>query len=110
MATLTSTQIDRTGAVLALTEAASGGDVFQNTGHEFVQVANGNAGATRTVTFAITKLVDGVTPAGKAVTIPLSTTELIGPFPTEIYNNSDGNVSITYSDSAADVTLQVLRM
>lgn len=110
MATLTVTQIDRSGVVHTLGAAASGGDVFPNTGREFIVVRNAAAAATRTVTFALTRTVDSVTPAGKAVTLAQSTTRMIGPFPTELYNNSNGQVAVTYSDSAADVTVQVLRL
>lgn len=110
MATLTVAQIERGGVVHTLGSAAAGGDVFKNTGHEFLVVRNANGASTRTVTFAITQVVDGITPAGKAVTLALSTTRMIGPFPPEIYNNSDGNVSVTYSDSAADITVQAMRL
>jgi hypothetical protein len=109
MATLTATQIDRNGATQSLASAAAGGDEFANTGDEIFVVANGNGADPRTVTFAIEKEVDGVTPSGKAVTVAASATMFIGPFPTEIYNDVDGKVQVTYSDSAADLTVQVLR-
>ena len=111
MATLTVGQIDRSsGATYSLVSAAAGGDVFANNGKTFLVARNANGAATRTVTFAITQLVDGVTPAGKAVTIAASTTKVLGPFPTGIYNNTSGQVAVTYSDSAADITVQAFTL
>ena len=110
MATLTVAQIARTGAELDLDTADSGGDEFRNTGNEFLMVANANVGAARTVSFVVQKKIDGVTPDAREVEVGASTTMLIGPFPRAIYNDSDGYVQVTYSDSAADLTVQAFSL
>lgn len=110
MATLTVAQIARTGAELSLDTADSGGDEFRNTGNEFLMVANANVGDSRTVSFALQKTIDGVAPDAREVEVEASTTMLIGPFPPSIYNDGDGLVQVSYSDSAADLTVQAFRL
>lgn len=110
MATLTVAQISRVGAELDLDAADSGGDEFHNTGHEFLLVTNAHVGDARTVSFTLQKTIDGVAPDAREVEVAASTTMLIGPFQPSIYNDGDGMVQVTYSDSAADLTVQAFRM
>jgi hypothetical protein len=85
------------------------GDGFSNDGRTFIQVLNTN-GATRTLTIAIPVTVDGCAVAGKALTIPATTgNKYIGPFPPDIYNQSNGQVYLNWS-AVADVTFAVVRM
>lgn len=103
MAVLTVTTITRAG-VDAPVAAAAGGDVFTNTGREFVEVANA-AGASITVTVATT--IDGTSVTPISVTVPATTgRRKIGPFPPGTYNNSAGQVALTYS-AVTSVTVGV---
>jgi hypothetical protein len=61
------------------------------------------------VTATITKTVDGVTPAGKVITVAAGTTALFGPFPPSQYNNSAGQVAIGYS-ATTTITVQALQL
>ena len=115
MATLTASKIVEAGTTIsAYTSCASGGDVFVNTGIEFIQVENNHGSAARTVTVAavttdINDKTFGVLKKINVVkTIAAGQSAFIGPFPTEAYNNDTGTVSITYSDSAADMKIIVL--
>lgn len=109
MATLTIQPIARTGpTVLTPVAAAVGGDLMPNNGQEFLSVVNGS-GAAVTVTAAITKTTDGVTPAGKAITVAAGATVMFGPFPPTQYNDANGKVAFTYS-AVTTVTVQALQL
>ena len=111
MATLAATQVTRVGVTQTLAAAAAAGDQFANTGHEVFVVHNGHGADSRTVTFAIQQTVDGQSAStDKAVTVAHGVTKVIGPFPRAIYNDVNGFVQVTYSNSAADLTVQVLRV
>ena len=102
------TDINRTGIVPTLAAANADGHLLPNTGREFLMIANGDSGP-HTVSAAITKLVDGVTPAAKQITIAAGATKLFGPFAKEDYNNASGQVAITF-DGVTSVTVQALRL
>jgi hypothetical protein len=108
MAELTVQQLSRAGIELSLSAAAAGGDSFPNNGDTLFVVKNGNT-AERGVTFAIQRTVDSQSVTGRTVTAVTAATMLVGPFPTEIYNDSDGLVQVTYS-SEADLTVGALRV
>lgn len=109
-----------TGGGLQYTYAAvaSGGDTFANDGNTVLLVKNANA-ATRTVTADAVASLDkpgfGTVPiADSVLTVPGSGTNgglaMWGPFPPDRFNNSNGAVSLTYSDSGADLTIAVVRV
>jgi hypothetical protein len=108
MATLTIQPISRTVTALAVVAASVAGDLLPNNGQEFLAVVNASGGAV-TVTAAITKQTDGITPAGKAVVVPAGATVLFGPFPPSQYNDANGNVAITYS-AVTSVSVQALQL
>tara|TARA_Y100001973_G_C5152444_1_gene308861 strand:- start:819 stop:1187 length:369 start_codon:yes stop_codon:yes gene_type:complete len=113
MGALTVRSIVETGLTVPSYEtAASGGDTMTNTGKEFLLVKNSNgSAASREVTItAQTTSVDhttlGVLTKSNVVkSIAAGASALIGPFPTVAFNNTSGNIEITYSDSAADITI-----
>jgi hypothetical protein len=107
---LTVLDISRAGALKALTAANTDGHTIANTGKEFIEVANG-AGAPITVTIAwgTGGTIDGVTPTARTITVTNATSKLIGPFPPSLYNDANGNVTITFS-SVTTITCQALRV
>tara|TARA_R100000458_G_C8264805_1_gene239965 strand:- start:1304 stop:1669 length:366 start_codon:yes stop_codon:yes gene_type:complete len=116
MAALTVQTISEGGLVLPTYEtAASGGDTMANTGKEFLLVKNGHGSATRTVTVTAqtTSLahptLGTLSRDNIAVTIVAGKTVLIGPFYTEAFNTDAGNIAITYSDSAANITILAIK-
>lgn len=90
--------IKRTGLAPAYTAAdASNGETCPNNGSLFLHVKN-TGGAACTVTIATQGTVDGLAIADLAVSVPATTGDrLIGPFPPGIYNDSNGNIGVSYS-------------
>ena len=98
MATLTVRQITRAGVDAAtLVAAAGGGDEFQNDGQlTFFKVDN-DSGGELTVTFVSQKTVTSLAVADLPVAVAAAGEQLIGPFPADTFNDSDGLVQVTYS-------------
>ena len=93
MAELTVQTVSRSG-VTPTYQTLSASDTFSNDGQTVLLVKNGHSSEC-TVTAAITRTVDGVTPSGKAIVVPVTTGEkLFGPFPTADYGST---VTITTS-------------
>ena len=105
MAELTRQQISTAGIVPTLTAAAAAGDTVDNNGKTFLHVVNANVGDTRTVTINSLVACNQGFDHDIAVTVAASSEEFIGPFPQDRFNNSAGEIAITYSDSAADITI-----
>lgn len=100
MAILTVNQVTRDGVLYAVVAAAAGGDSFANDGRTLLAVYNAHGSAARTVSIDIQKAVDDQDPPSRTVTLTAGQTKLIGPFPTGIYNDPNGLVQVSYSDSA----------
>jgi len=86
--------------------AAASGDYFANDGQTFLIVKNGDA-SDHTVTAAIQASVDGVTPTGAAHNIVAGHTAILGPFPTGIYNDTNGRVQLSYSATTSMTCMAV---
>jgi hypothetical protein len=116
MAALTVQTASLSGVTPTFNTCASGGDSFLNDGNVFVEVVNAHVSQSRTVTFAAASATlthDGfgtVPVSNTAVTVAASTRKIIGPFPTARFNNSSGAVAVTYSDSAADLSMAVINL
>jgi len=103
-----------TGATLALSAAAAGGDSFANTGVEYFRIKNAHATDPRTVTFdspgtcshglAANAAHDVAVVVPGAASAPLNEV-VVGPFPVKRFNDTNSRVQVTYSDSAADLTV-----
>jgi hypothetical protein len=115
MATLTPQKIEETGLTIsAYTTCDSSGDDFVNTGVEFIQVQNNHASAARTVT--VTATTADISDATYGTLKKVNVTKIItatqsmffGPFKMLAFNDADGKVAITYSDSAADMKIIVV--
>ncbi len=111
MATLTVYDSPEAGGV-TFAAASSGGDVFPNDGKTlFVIVAT----ATRTVTATAqdtTATVPGFgacTKADAVQSVEINTTDVMGPFPVSAFNNSSGQVAITY-DNEAGLSVAAVRV
>jgi len=109
MATKSVQTIIRTGTGLtpAYTSCSGGGDVFPNAGNEVIHIKNGHSGA-QTVTIVSQSTVDGLAVADRAIAIPAGEERFIGPFPQGTYNNSSGQVELTYS-GVTSLTIAVLK-
>lgn len=103
MALLTVTKITRSGVLESLVAASSTGDQFPNDGKVFLVVRNGGAAAI-TVTVDATSSVKGVPFQDVQFSVAAGETRFAGPWPPEIFNDSNGRVNITYS-SVTSVTV-----
>jgi len=104
MATLTVQQIVIGGLEPAAEEAAAAlGDVFPNNGRTYLKVTD--TGTTAPVVTITSQVAcnQGETHT-YTVTVQSGEYRLIGPFPPNQFNNSSGQVEITYS-SETDVTV-----
>lgn len=115
MATLSIQTIVIAGVQAATATAAAGGDKFPNAnGDVFLEFRNDHTTLARTVTI-VAQYVGETDPPGRvktslAITATALTRKLIGPFNKKAFNDVDGNVNLTYSDSAADVKVGVFRL
>ncbi len=104
MATLSKQTFDEAGQDLTLSAAASGGDQFDNTGGDKPKliIKNGDtAGKTVTITAQNTSFEFGrsgkVVKQDQSLTVAAGSVGIMGPFATDAFNDSNGNVQITYS-------------
>lgn len=107
-ATLTPYTINRSNVDIAPVSAAGGGDEFANDGKKYFFAYNGDASPV-TITFETPGTVDGLAVADKAATIAAGDYALLGPFPPQWYNDSDGLVQVTYS-GVTSLTVRVLHI
>ena len=109
LTTLATQQIVRTGLTQALAAANADGSYVPNDGRMFLRVKNTN-GAPITVTVETPGTVDGLAIGDLAVVIPATTGDkVIGPFPPDTYNQSDGTIKVTFS-AVTDVTIGAFRL
>lgn len=98
------------GATVTPASAAGGGDTFVNNGKTLFRVTNGG-GSSVTVTFTAQNnyTMDGITLSSTniAVAVAAGATKVCGPFPPQIFNNSSGIVTVSYS-AATSVTVEAL--
>lgn len=106
MATLTAQQAVVAGVQLSYAAAAAGGDDFPNDGNTYVILRNSSAG--NVVTFAATGAEGGVDIGDLQVTVPAGESMLVGPFATHVFNDSSGQVAMTY-DTEANLSIAVFK-
>lgn len=109
MAELTVQTVDTSGVDDGnLTAAAGGGDEFENTyGNVLLRILNEDAGS-HTVTIASQKTIEGLALADQDVAVPAGESRLIGPFRTDVFNDSNNHVQLTYDD-VTSVTVGVFK-
>jgi len=109
MATLSVQQIIRSGLKPTYATAATGGDEFVNDGVFTFFHAKNAATPAIAVTFVTQKTVDGQAVGDRTVSLPDGEERMVGPFPTDVYNNANGRVAVTY-DAVASVTIAAIKM
>ncbi len=104
MGTLSVTEISASPNDLAASAvaAASGGDVFANDGRTLLYIINGATAVTVTATAQTTSFeksgVGTVTKANKTITVGANKEGLFGPFEKAAFDNSSGQVALSYDD------------
>lgn len=112
MATLTVSTLTRSGVIdLVATAVAADAaltDKFLNYGKEFLYVHNaGGSPCVVTLNFGPGATVDAVAPTNKTVTIAAGKDGMIGPFPTNFYNDANGYMNVHYDQVASVKVLPV---
>jgi hypothetical protein len=107
MATLSVESVDVDGLDPTMNSCAAGGDEFVNDGQVWVEIDNQDASDTD-VTFVTDKTVQDLAVADKVVTVPTTERRLIGPFSTDLFNDSDNKVQITY-EKVTSLTIGLFR-
>jgi len=95
MTALTVQQTTRAGLTPSYAAANVDGHSIPNTGAEILHIKT--VGTACTVTIPIPGTVDGQAVTSKTVVIGTSSERMIGPFPTNTYNQADGSVHFTFS-------------
>jgi hypothetical protein len=112
MADLTVNTAKRTsnGTAVAYESPAGAGagnpDHFVNDGHTYLYVVNGAVDAV--ITFITEVTTDGLAVTDLTATVLATTNRIIGPFPTNFYNDVDGKVEI-WVDDASNVQYAVIK-
>ena len=108
MADISKTSPTRSANTMPGVAASAGGDAFLNTGRELLVVEHTNGGGSDvTLTVTTTQTIDGEAVDDKTITIGAGERHLIGPFPTNIYNDQDGKVQLGWS-SETDIEVAVI--
>ena len=107
MGTYTVQKVTRDG-VVPTENAVAASDTFKNDGKTILLVTNGS-GFTLAVTIVTPGTVDGLAIGDRVVDIADGTQEALGPFQRNIYNDSDGEVTVNY-DAITSVTAAVLKI
>jgi len=104
--TLTVQSSLRTGAELAMQSVTSvGGFKFLNDGRTIMIAVEVNTGDNE-ITVTPVRTVDGLAAAARTVDVASDETWVLGPWPQEIYNDSDGFVTFTTeADEASGIGL-----
>lgn len=109
MAVLATQKISRAGLVATYAAVSGGGDKFKPSDKTFLHVKNGN-GSACVVTVVTPGTVDGENIADRAVSVAAGAHALIGPFPPDLFRDSDDGYAdvtwgVTSSVTAAVVSL-----
>jgi len=99
MATLTVQDITDVGVAFTTTAAAGGGDAFANSeGRTTFLCLNQSGGAlTVTIATAATDPTTGLAIADVSLSVPNGSWAFFGPFPSGLYNDTNGLIQVTYS-------------
>lgn len=105
MATLTVQSVTPSGKTPSYASAAAGGDKFPWSEHAFIHVKNGDASShTVTVASQYSTLPPGQQSKDLTVSVPAGGEKIIGPFYKAAFQDSDGNVNLSY-DAVTSVTV-----
>lgn len=107
MATLT-IQDTTSNGVAPSYAAIAATDQFQNTGHTYIHIKTGAAGNTN-VTIGSQVACDQGTTHNTTVVLAVNSEKMVGPFPTNRFNDASGYVQIA-SSNITNVTIGVFEL
>jgi hypothetical protein len=101
-------QVSRAGLTPAFAAANVDGSYIPNDGRMMLEVKN--TGSQITVTVETPGTVDGLAVGDLVVIVPATSGDkMIGPFPTDIYNQPDGTIKVTFT-AVSGVTVAAIRL
>jgi len=114
MADLTIQNVTEAGIDPTMESAAAGGDAALNDGRVILLINNGDASShTVTVTAQTTSFDDqqygDATKSDASILVPAGSEALIGPFAPQAFNDSNGDIQITY-DAVTSMTIAALKI
>ena len=97
LVTLVPQNIVQAGLTVSLTGSLSTSNnyIIRNDGKMFLQVVNGSGGSI-VVTIVTQAVLGGNAVADRVVTVLTLTEQLIGPFPPSVFNDSNGDIDVSY--------------
>lgn len=104
MALLTVTRPSSAGTTTNPQAASAGGDTFPNDGFTFLRIKNGGASPITVTVNSVTQCSQGFT-HNLTATVAAGAEELIGTFLPSRFNDTNGQVSVSYS-AVASVTVE----
>lgn len=109
MATLTVNTVTSAGLelVAALAAVAAGGDEFANDGNTYIEIRNSSGANAYTVNAATAGTYKGYPVEDEAISVGTNEHVVAGPFPTNVFNDANGLVQLTYTGSAPDTDLTI---
>lgn len=96
MATLTVADVNSAGVIPSYGAASVNGDQFSNDGKTMIHVITGTSG-TLNVTIASQVTCDQGSTHNTIVNVASTSAKMIGPFPTNRFNDANGYVQLIYS-------------
>jgi len=87
------------------TAGIAAGHKFVNDGNTYIRVTK--ATAQEDISIQTPKTILGLALGELVVTVGIAATKLIGPFPTNIFNQTDGMVYVDYGGTDAQWTIEV---
>jgi len=109
MAILTVQKVTLAGLEPTFAAATETGDLFPNSGREFIYVKNSSAGALTVTVNSQTACNQGYD-HDETVSVPAGKERMIGPFPKSRFDNADGRVQLTYSAGVTSLTIAVVQV
>ena len=108
MAQLTIQTIATTGLAPTYAAAAAGGDAFYNDGATYFHVKNGSGASINVTVNSITACDQGFD-HDQVVAVGAGAEKIIGPFPSQRWNDTSNNVNVSYS-AVTTVTVAAVKL
>jgi len=108
---LTVTTVGKAGTAKTTANAdTSNGNKFANDGKTFLYIYNNGATGTASVNIATAATVGGYAVGDQAISVTTTQEKIAGPFDPAVFNDADGNVTMTITGTgAADVDLMAFK-
>lgn len=113
MADLTIHNVSEDGANVTFASASAGGDAAFNDGRTMLLINNGSGSSVTITVTAQTTSVEkpdfgDLTKPNATCAVPAGETQPFGPFSPEAFNDSNGDIAITYS-ATTSVTIAAIK-